>query len=143
MTQFITWNVNGIRSALKKGFADFVKKTRPDILCVQESRALEHEVELPLSGYKPYWNPAQKRGYSGTLTLTKQEPLSVTRGMGMAEHDQEGCVLTLEYKDYYLVNVYTPNAIGDEFTKSVDKPLPGKLGKPGPLFIRESVRVAV
>ncbi|MBR9692480.1 exodeoxyribonuclease III [Candidatus Woesearchaeota archaeon] len=108
--KLLSWNVNGIRAVQKKGFHDFLKKENPDILCIQETKwGTDHE-ELNIEGYHEYWNPAEKKGYSGTLVFTKTEPLNVTKGIGKKEHDGEGRVLTLEYKDFYLVNVYVPNA---------------------------------
>ena len=108
--RLMSWNVNGIRAALKKGFLDFVAQARPDVLCLQETRALPEQVGLEVAGYRAFWNPAEKKGYSGTLTLSRAEPLSVRRGLGDPAHDSEGRVLTLEYPDFFLVNVYTPNA---------------------------------
>jgi len=108
--KLISWNVNGIRAALKKGFLDFVEQADPDILCIQEMRALPEQVDLPMDGYHVFWNPAEKKGYSGTAIFSKVEPLSSSYGIGKAEHDNEGRVITLEYKDYYLVTVYTPNS---------------------------------
>ena len=109
--KLISWNVNGIRAVLKKGFLDFLAAEQADIVCVQESRAAESDVqaEWPL-GYEAHWNVAEKKGYSGTLLLTRQPPLAVTRGIGMAAHDTEGRVLTAEYADFFLVNTYTPNS---------------------------------
>ena len=112
--KLISWNVNGIRSVLRKGFVQFVKEENPDVLCLQETRAEAGEVELPLAAaYYPYWNVAPKKGYSGTAVFTKIKPVSATKGMGTAEHDGEGRVLTLEYQDFFLVNVYTPNSKRD------------------------------
>jgi len=108
--KFISWNVNGIRAALKKGFTDFVEEADPDVLCLQEMRALPEQVGLELPGYICYWNAAKKRGYSGTAVFTKVEPLSVSNGVGIEKHDDEGRVITLEFQDYLLVNVYTPNS---------------------------------
>lgn len=108
--KLISWNVNGIRSVLTKGFVDFVAAAAPDILCIQESRALPEQVEIDLPGYEAHWNPAERKGYSGTLALTRTAPLAVTRGIGAAKLDTEGRVLTLELPDFYLVNVYTPNS---------------------------------
>ena len=111
MTKFISWNVNGIRAAIKKGFLDFVEKYNPDILCLQETKARPEQVELELSRYPfKYWNWAEKKGYSGTAIFSKIEPLDVADGLDISKHDSEGRVITLEYKDYYLVNVYTPNS---------------------------------
>jgi exodeoxyribonuclease III len=108
--KFISWNVNGIRAVLKKGFLEFVEEHDPDILCVQETKAHPEQVGLEMPRYRDYWNAAVKKGYSGTAIFTKVEPRAVTLGIGRPEHDQEGRVLTAEFDDYYLVNVYTPNA---------------------------------
>ncbi|HPA45631.1 MAG TPA: exodeoxyribonuclease III [bacterium] len=108
--KLISWNVNGIRAVLGKGFLDFVKTAQPDVLCLQETRAMPDQVDLPLPGYFPYWNPAERKGYSGTAVFTKQKPLSAFYGMNKPEHYTEGRMITLEFPDYYLVNVYTPNA---------------------------------
>lgn len=108
--KILCWNVNGIRSALKKGFAAFVQKYKPDILCLQETKSPGEAVELNIDGYKVYWHHARKPGYSGTAVLTKVEPLKVTEGIGISKHDGEGRVMTLEFKDFYLVNVYVPNS---------------------------------
>ena len=111
MTKLISWNVNGIRAAIKKGFLNFVKQYNPDILCLQETKARPEQVELELSRYPfKYWNWAEKKGYSGTAIFSKIEPLDVADGLDISKHDSEGRVITLEYKDYYLVNVYTPNS---------------------------------
>lgn len=112
MKTFISWNVNGLRAVLKKDFAQWFATTQPDVLCLQETKARPEQVELPLefAGYHQYWNSADKPGYSGTLILTKEKPLSVVNGIGIDEHDSEGRVITAEYADYYLVTVYTPNA---------------------------------
>ncbi|SVD24801.1 uncharacterized protein METZ01_LOCUS377655, partial [marine metagenome] len=103
--------VNGLRAVQKKGFAGWIRKERPDILCIQESRALPEQVQpdWPKS-YQAYWNPAEKKGYAGVLTLSKRSPLKIMCGIGLAEHDREGRVLTAEYEDFILVNVYVPNA---------------------------------
>ena len=111
MTKFISWNVNGIRAAIKKGFLDFVEKYNPDILCLQETKARPEQVELELPRYPfKYWNWAEKKGYSGTAIFSIIEPLDVVDGLAISKHDSEGRVITLEYTDYYLVNVYTPNS---------------------------------
>lgn len=106
----MSWNVNGIRACIKKGFFDFLTTHDPDILCIQETKAHEAQVGLVTPGYHQYWNSAVKKGYSGTLILTKVVPLSESYGIGIEEHDQEGRVLTLKYESFYLVNVYTPNS---------------------------------
>ena len=115
--KFISWNVNGIRSVLKKGFVDFVKKHNPDVVCLQEvkvSQALEGEMKAifqkEIPDYKQFWNHAQKPGYSGTAVFSKIAPRSVNCGISISKHDQEGRVLTLEFKDFYIVNVYVPNS---------------------------------
>lgn len=105
-----SWNVNGIRAALKKGFLDFVKKERPDILCLQEVRASREQAGIELDGYQVHWNEAEKKGYSGTATLTRATPVAVTLGMNLKEHDGEGRIVCMELEEFYLVNVYTPNA---------------------------------
>ncbi|MEP4079217.1 exodeoxyribonuclease III [Haloferula sp.] len=110
--KLISWNVNGIRACLKKGLADFLSSENPDILCLQETKARAEQVELPLEfgGYHAEWNSAQKPGYSGVAVFSREKPISVVHGIGIEEHDTEGRVLTLEYPDFRLVNVYTPNA---------------------------------
>ena len=111
--KFISWNVNGIRSVLKKGFLEFVAEENPDVLCLQEIKAHPADVRLNLPAYHFYWNSPQRKGYSGTAVFTKMKPLGVTQGMGISEHDQEGRILALEYEDFFLVNVYTPNSKRD------------------------------
>jgi len=110
--KLISWNVNGIRAVLKKNFTDFVVEHDPDFLCLQETKARPEQVELPLElgHYKTYWNSAEKAGYSGTVIFTKEAPLSERLGIGIEEHDKEGRVVTLEYADYFIVTVYTPNS---------------------------------
>jgi exodeoxyribonuclease-3 len=109
--KLISWNVNGIRSALKKGFANFLTAEDADIVCVQETKAHPDDLaEAAWHGYVAHWNWAEKKGYSGVLTLSKQEPLSISRGIGKADHDNEGRVLTTEFADFFLVNVYVPNS---------------------------------
>jgi len=110
MIKLISWNVNGLRACLKKGFMESFKAIDADIFCLQETKMERGQAEIDLSGYKEYWNSAEKKGYSGTAVFTKIEPLSDTYGMGIDEHDREGRIITLEYEDFYLVNVYTPNA---------------------------------
>jgi exodeoxyribonuclease III len=107
---YMSWNVNGIRSALSKGFSDFVASYAPDVLCLQEVRALPEQVELSYPGYETFWHPADKKGYSGVATLSRIPPLDVRRGMGVEEFAGEGRVLTLEFADHFLVNIYTPNS---------------------------------
>lgn len=110
--QLISWNVNGIRAVLKKGFAEWFAETQPDILCLQETKARAEQVELPLefAGYQQYWYSAEKAGYSGTLILSKEKPVNVSYGIGIEEHDTEGRVITAEYEQFFLVTVYTPNS---------------------------------
>ena len=108
----LSWNVNGIRAALGKGAAESLLEVNPDVFCLQETKARPEQVELPLElgGYRNYWNSAEKKGYSGTAIFSKEEPLDVLMGMGMDEHDNEGRVISAEYADFMLVNVYTPNS---------------------------------
>jgi len=110
--KLVSWNVNGIRACLGKGLPEWLSQYAPDILCLQETKARPEQVELPLEfgSYKDYWNSAEKPGYSGVATFTKVEPLGITKGIGIEEHDHEGRVITLEFDDFHLVNVYTPNA---------------------------------
>ena len=108
--KFISWNVNGIRACLTKGFMDFFNKEDADIFCLQETKVQAGQVELELNGYHQYWNYAEKKGYSGTAIFTKKEPLSVKYGLGIEEHDKEGRVITLEFEDFYFITVYTPNS---------------------------------
>lgn len=110
MKKLISWNVNGLRACVKKGFLAFFNDVNADIFCVQETKLQEGQIDLDLSGYYDYWNYAEKKGYSGTAVFTKEEPISVKRGIGIGEHDTEGRVLTLEFNEFYLVNVYTPNS---------------------------------
>ena len=109
--KIISWNVNGIRAVIKKGFYDFVKENNPDILCLQETKAHKEQVDLQLDDYPyQYWNSAEKKGYSGTAIFSKIKPLSINNDIGIDKHDQEGRVITAEFKNYYLVTVYTPNS---------------------------------
>ena len=110
MTKMISWNVNGIRAALTKGFIDFFNEVDADIFCLQETKCQVGQVEIELPGYHQYWNAAEKKGYSGTAIFTKEEPISVTYDLDIEEHDKEGRVITLEFKDYYVITVYTPNS---------------------------------
>jgi exodeoxyribonuclease-3 len=110
MKKLISWNVNGLRACVKKGFVEYFKEADADIFCIQESKLQEGQIDLELEGYKSYWNYAEKKGYSGTAVFTKEEPISVKIGIGIEEHDKEGRVITLEYPEFYLVNVYTPNS---------------------------------
>lgn len=108
--KLISWNVNGIRACVQKGFLEFFKEVDADIFCIQESKLQEGQIELDLEGYNQYWNYAKKKGYSGTAIFTKHEPIEVTYGLGIEEHDQEGRVITLEFEQFYMVTVYTPNS---------------------------------
>ena len=108
--KLISWNVNGIRAAMGKGFCESMLELDADVICIQETKMQEGQADVPLDGYYQYWNSAEKKGYSGTAVFTRKEPVSVTKGMGIDEHDNEGRVLTCEFDDFYLVNVYTPNS---------------------------------
>lgn len=110
--KLISWNVNGIRAVLKKGFADFIESEKPDILALQETKATQEDVVVPeaLAKYTSFWAAAEKKGYSGTAIFTKTKPIAVTFGIGVAEHDREGRVIAAEYADFFLVNVYVPNS---------------------------------
>ena len=108
--KLISWNVNGLRACVKKGFLDYFNEVDADIFCIQESKLQEGQIDLDLPGYYQYWNYAIKKGYSGTAVFTKKKPLNVTYGMGIEEHDQEGRIITAEYEEFYLVTVYTPNS---------------------------------
>ncbi len=108
--KLISWNVNGIRACVTKGFEDYFKEADADVFCIQESKMQEGQLELSLPGYYQYWNYAEKKGYSGTAIFVKKEPISVTYGIGIEEHDHEGRVITLEYEDHYMITVYTPNS---------------------------------
>lgn len=108
--KLVSWNVNGIRACVGKGFTDFFKDVDADIFCIQESKMQAGQLDLDLPGYYQYWNFAEKKGYSGTAIFTKQEPISVVNGIGIEEHDKEGRVITLEFDNFYMVTVYTPNS---------------------------------
>ena len=108
--KLISWNVNGLRACMGKGFPEFVTEAEPDLLCLQETKLQAGQLELELSGYRQYWNYAEKKGYSGTAVFSRREPLAVTYGLGQEEHDREGRLITLEFEDFFLVTVYTPNA---------------------------------
>ena len=108
--KLISWNVNGIRACLTKGFEDIFKKLDADIFCIQETKCQPEQIELEFEGYTSYWNSAEKKGYSGTAIFTKQKPLNVTYGIGIEEHDKEGRVITLEFEKFYMVDIYTPNS---------------------------------
>lgn len=108
--KFISWNVNGLRACIGKGFLDFFKEADADIFCVQETKLQAGQIDLELPGYHQYWNYAEKKGYSGTAIFSKEEAMQVTYGIDIEEHDHEGRVITLEYPDFYFVTVYTPNS---------------------------------
>lgn len=108
--KIISWNVNGLRACVTKGFIDFFNEVQADIFCVQETKLQTGQIELELKGYHQYWNYADKKGYSGTAVFTKEEPLQVMYGMGIDEHDHEGRLITLEFDKFYLINGYIPNA---------------------------------
>ena len=108
--KLISWNVNGLRAVMGKNFMEEFKRLDADFFCLQETKLQAGQIELELPGYHQYWNYAEKKGYSGTAIFAKQAPLNVTYGLGMEEHDHEGRVITLEYSDFYLITVYTPNS---------------------------------
>ena len=108
--KLISWNVNGLRACMQKGFLDFFKQADADIFCLQEVKLSEGQLELETEGYYQYWNYAEKKGYSGTALFTKEKPINVTYGINIDEHDHEGRVITAEYPDYYVVTVYVPNS---------------------------------
>ena len=108
--KLISWNVNGLRAVVGKNFMEEFGKLNADIFCLQETKLQAGQIEMDLPGYFQYWNYAERKGYSGTAVFTRREPLTVTYGLGIPEHDTEGRVITLEFEDFYLVNVYTPNS---------------------------------
>lgn len=110
MLKFVSWNVNGLRACMNKGFMDTFKDLDADVFCLQETKMQPHQLQLDLPGYYQYWNSADKKGYSGTAIFTKQKPISESYGLGIDEHDHEGRVITLEFEKYYMVCVYTPNS---------------------------------
>ncbi|EAF0343643.1 exodeoxyribonuclease III [Listeria monocytogenes] len=137
--KLISWNVNGLRAAVKKGFLEYFEEVDADIFCLQETKLQEGQIELDLPAYKDYWNYAVKKGYSGTAIFTKVEPLSVQYGLGVPEHDTEGRVITLEFEKFFMVTVYTPNSQAElkrldyrmtfedailEYVKNLDKTKP-------------------
>ncbi|WP_242215849.1 exodeoxyribonuclease III [Listeria monocytogenes] len=137
--KLISWNVNGLRAAVKKGFLEYFEEVDADIFCLQETKLQEGQIELDLPAYKDYWNYAVKKGYSGTAIFTKVEPLSVQYGLGIPEHDTEGRVITLEFEEFFMVKVYTPNSQAElkrldyrmtfedailEYVKNLDKTKP-------------------
>lgn len=108
--KLISWNVNGIRACVNKGFKEFFENINADIFCIQETKCQKDQIELEFKGYKSYWNSAEKKGYSGTAIFTKIDPIDVKYGIGIEEHDKEGRVITLEFEKFYMVNIYTPNS---------------------------------
>ena len=108
--KLISWNVNGLRAAVQKGFLDYFNQEDADIFCLQETKLQAGQIDLELNGYHQYWNYAEKKGYSGTAIFTKKEPISVTYGLGIEEHDKEGRVITLEFENFFMITVYTPNS---------------------------------
>ena len=108
--KLISWNVNGIMACLNKGFSDFFKEVNADIFCLQETKCQPEQINLEFEGYTSYWNSAERKGYSGTAIFTKKQPVNVTYGIGIEEHDKEGRIITLEFENFYLVTNYTPNA---------------------------------
>ncbi len=108
--KLISWNVNGLRACMQKGFLDYFNEADADVFCIQESKLQSGQIDLDLPGYHQYWNYAEKKGYSGTAVFAKQEPLSVSYGIGIPDHDHEGRVITLEYPDFYVITVYVPNS---------------------------------
>lgn len=108
--KLISWNVNGLRACVQKGFVDFFNEIDADVFCIQESKLQEGQIDFAPEGYHCYWNYAEKKGYSGTAMFTKTEPLSVTYGIGIEEHDREGRVITAEFEDFYVITCYTPNS---------------------------------
>lgn len=108
--RLISWNVNGLRACMNKGFMEFFNQVDADVFCIQESKMQKEQAEFCFEGYHEYWNSAEKKGYSGVVILSKKEPLSVSYDMGIEHHDKEGRIICAEYEDFYLVNVYTPNS---------------------------------
>lgn len=107
--RLISWNVNGLRACVKKGFDEFVQAIDADVICLQETKLQAGQIALSMEGYEQFWNYAEKKGYSGTAIFSRKKPLSVQYGLGIDEHDKEGRVITLEYEEFYLINVYVPN----------------------------------
>ena len=110
MKKYISWNVNGLRAVIKKGFLEYIKEEKPDIIGLQEIKLSEGQLDLEIPGYNMYYNYAERKGYSGTAIFTKEKPINVTYGIGIEEHDNEGRVITAEFSEYYFVTVYTPNS---------------------------------
>ena len=131
--KFISWNVNGLRACLQKGFLDFFTESGADFFCLQETKLQPGQLELELPGYRQFWSSAEKKGYSGTAVFAKREPLSVVYGIGQPELDLEGRMITLEYEDFFLVTCYTPNS--QEGLKRLDHRMPGL-----PVVLRKTPR---
>ena len=110
MKKYISWNVNGLRAVIKKGFLEYIEEQNPDIIGLQEIKLSEGQLDLEIPGYNMYYNYAERKGYSGTAIFTKEKPINVTYGIGIEEHDNEGRVITAEFSEYYFVTVYTPNS---------------------------------
>lgn len=110
MKKYISWNVNGLRAVIKKGFLEYIKEAKPDIIGLQEIKLSEGQLDLEIPGYNMYYNYAERKGYSGTAIFTKEKPINVTYGIGIEEHDNEGRVITAEFSEYYFITVYTPNS---------------------------------
>lgn len=108
--KLFSWNVNGLRACMNKGFGKFLEEKTPDIICLQETKMQREQADFVFDGYEEFWNSAEKKGYSGTAIFTKEKPLNVTYGLGIEEHDKEGRVITAEFNDFYLITVYTPNS---------------------------------
>lgn len=108
--KLISWNVNGIRACVNKGFTEFFNQIDADIFCIQETKCQPEQIDLEFKGYTSFWNSAEKKGYSGTAIYTKEKPINVTYGIGIEEHDKEGRVITLEFEKFYMMNIYTPNS---------------------------------
>ena len=133
--KLISWNVNGLRAVVKKGFAEIFKELDADVICLQETKLQAGQIELPTPGYAQYWDYAERKGYSGTAVFTRLAPVSVRQGLGIAEHDTEGRCITVEYPAFFLVCVYTPNAQDD-----LGGRLPGLCLRPGPGEARDHLR---
>ena len=141
--KFVSWNVNGIRACLTKGFEDRFRELDADIFCLQETKCQQGQVEIELPGYHQYWNYANRKGYSGTAIFTKQEPLSVFYGIGIEEHDKEGRVITLEFDHFYFVDgteaSFLSNGVGERFSR-ISSEAPGQ--KAGHLLRRSECRAS-
>ena len=141
--KLVSWNVNGLRSCLQKGFADSMRALDADVICLQETKMEPHQADIPLEGYEMVFNSAEKKGYSGTAVLTRAKPLAVSLGIGIEEHDHEGRVITLEFPDFYLVNCYTPNSqreLKRLTTACAGRRFPGLFGPVGRAKARRALR---